>query len=132
MMHEIPVTLILLDGMRPHALMQADTPEMKNLVQHGSHTLKARTVFPSVTLPCIASIFLGVSPEIHITIGNLWNSVEWQVPGLIDLFHLAGGRTAAFYKGNNSTTSPVPARSMLPSALTMPSRRIYRWAKTTS
>jgi predicted AlkP superfamily pyrophosphatase or phosphodiesterase len=96
-MNEYPITLILVDGMRPDALMHADTPVMKNLVNHGAYTLNARTVFPSVTLPCITSIFLGVPPETHGTIGNYWNSTDWQVPGLIDLLHSAGSRTAAFY-----------------------------------
>lgn len=96
-MYKNPITLILVDGMRPDALMHADTPVMKDLIGYGAHTLGARTVFPSVTLPCITSIFLGVPPETHGTIGNYWNSTDWQVPGLIDLVHSAGGRTAAFY-----------------------------------
>ena len=96
-MNENPIILILVDGMRPDALMIADTPVMKDLVNHGAYTLNARSVFPSVTLPCITSIFLGVPPETHGTIGNYWNSTDWQIPGLIDLFHSAGSRTAAFY-----------------------------------
>jgi predicted AlkP superfamily pyrophosphatase or phosphodiesterase len=96
-MIENPVVFILVDGMRPDGLLKAEAPVMKRLLEQGACTLKARTVFPSVTLPCITSIFLGVPPEIHGTIGNYWNSTDWQVPGLIDLFHSAGGRTAAFY-----------------------------------
>jgi len=97
MVGENPVTMILVDGLRPDALMQAAAPVMKSLIEHGAATLNARTVVPSVTLPCITSIFLGVPPETHNTIGNFWNSADWQAPSLTELFHLAGGRTAAFY-----------------------------------
>ena len=97
MLHENPVTLILVDGLRPEAIMQSEAPAMKTLILHGASSLNARTVVPSVTLPCIASIFLGVPPENHNTIGNYWNSSDWQGPSLTELFHLAGGRTAAFY-----------------------------------
>jgi len=92
-----PVVLILVDGMRPDAIMHSETPTIKGLLKKGTYTFGAQTVFPSVTLPCITSIFLGVPPEIHGTIGNYWNSSEWQTPGLIDLVKQAGGTTAAFY-----------------------------------
>jgi predicted AlkP superfamily pyrophosphatase or phosphodiesterase len=92
-----PVILILIDGLRPDALNAAHVPVMKRLIRHGAATFNARTVLPSITLPCITSIFLGVPPEAHGTIGNYWNSEDWKSPGLIDLFHPAGGRTAFFY-----------------------------------
>jgi len=91
-----PIVFILVDGMRPDGLLNAETPAMKKLFKQGANTLAARTVFPSVTLPCILSIFLGVPPEAHGTIGNLWNSGDWHVDGLIDLFHSAGNVTASF------------------------------------
>jgi predicted AlkP superfamily pyrophosphatase or phosphodiesterase len=97
MMTNAPVVLILVDGMRPDALMQADTPTIIRLLKKGTYTYGAQTVIPSVTLPCITSIFLGVPPEDHYTIGNYWNSSDWQAPGLIDLVRQSGGQTASFY-----------------------------------
>jgi predicted AlkP superfamily pyrophosphatase or phosphodiesterase len=92
-----PILLILVDGMRPDALMQVEAPAIQRLLEEGASSLVARTVFPSVTLPCIMSIFHSVQPEIHGTVGNLWNSAEWYAPGLFDLFHESGRKTASFY-----------------------------------
>jgi predicted AlkP superfamily pyrophosphatase or phosphodiesterase len=91
------ITLILADGLRPDAISQANVPVLEKLIQNGASSLNARTVVPSITLPCITSIFLGVPPEDHGTVGNYWNSTDWSASGLIDLFHQSGGRTASFY-----------------------------------
>lgn len=93
----IPTILILVDGLRPDALSKAEVPTINNILPRSVQTFKARTVYPSVTLPCITSIFLGVPPEIHGTVGNYWNSADWQAPGLIDWVKQFGGKTAAFY-----------------------------------
>ena len=92
-----PILFILIDGLRPDALGRANLPALSSLIKQGAFTYHARTVIPSVTLPCITSIFLSAPPEMHGTIGNYWNSGDWTGPGLIDAFHVAGGRTAAFY-----------------------------------
>jgi predicted AlkP superfamily pyrophosphatase or phosphodiesterase len=92
-----PMTMILIDGLRPDGLNMANTPTLNRLAQAGRSTMSARTVFPSVTLPCITSIIHGVPPDDHGTIGNFWNGADWEGPGLIDLVHASGGRTAFFY-----------------------------------
>ena len=92
-----PTILILIDGLRPDALSKAEVPTINNILQRSVHTFQARTVYPSVTLPCITSIFLGVPQDVHGTIGNFWNSTDWPAPGLIDLIKQSGGKTAAFY-----------------------------------
>lgn len=91
------VVLVLIDGMRPDALQQADTPTMDRLIASGAHTLTARTVMPSITLPVHASLFLGVMPERHGNTTNMWTPPARPVLGLIDVVHQAGGKTAAFY-----------------------------------
>jgi predicted AlkP superfamily pyrophosphatase or phosphodiesterase len=91
------IALILIDGLRPDALPLADVPVINKLIREGASSLSARTVIPSVTLPCITSIFLSAEPEEHNTIGNYWNSGDWPVAGLIELFHQSGGRTASVY-----------------------------------
>ncbi len=92
-----PVAFVLVDGMRPDALAQSNAPAITGLLNKGGYTFTAQTVIPSVTLPCITSIFLGVPPEVHGTVGNYWNSGDWQAPGLIDLVKQFGGKTAVFY-----------------------------------
>lgn len=95
------VVLFLVDGMRPDGLQQAHTPVMDKLMASGARTLTARTVMPSVTLPCITSLFLGVTPERHGITTNIWTPPARPVPGLIDVIHShqAGGvrRAASFY-----------------------------------
>lgn len=89
--------LILVDGMRPDGLLQAEAPVLKGLMATGSYSLQARTVMPSMTLPCITSLIYGVSPQTHDTLSNTFASSQWQVPGLFDLLHSEGYRTASFF-----------------------------------
>ncbi len=91
------VVLVLIDGMRPDALQHADTPTMDRLIASGAHTMTARTVMPSITLPVHASLFLGVMPDRHGNTTNTWTPPARPIPGLIDLVHQTGGKTAAFY-----------------------------------
>ena len=91
------VLLILVDGMRPDGLQQAETPAIDNLTACGRSTLSARTIVPTVSLPCITSLFLGVPPERHGITTNLWMPPARPVPGLVDIIHQAGGQTASFY-----------------------------------
>ena len=46
------VILISIDGMRPDGVMQCGNPFVEDMMRLGSYTLTARTVLPSVTLPC--------------------------------------------------------------------------------
>jgi predicted AlkP superfamily pyrophosphatase or phosphodiesterase len=90
------ITLILVDGMRPDGLLNAKAPMLKRLMEKSAFTLKAQTVLPSWTLPCIASLFFGVIPWTHGTLTNTFASDRWEVPGLIDLLHAAGYKTGSF------------------------------------
>ena len=49
--------LILADGMRPDALETCGNPYAMELYRASAHTMTARTVMPSVTLPCICPSF---------------------------------------------------------------------------
>jgi predicted AlkP superfamily pyrophosphatase or phosphodiesterase len=95
-MEHRPLALILVDGMRPDGLLQAQVPTLKRLMAEGAHSLSARTVLPSLTLPCITAMMLGVSPQVHGTLTNRFASQAWDGPGLIDLLHAAGYKTATF------------------------------------
>ncbi|MGC9349985.1 MAG: alkaline phosphatase family protein [Anaerolineae bacterium] len=90
------VVLFLVDGMRPDGMAQAHTPVMDELAACGAYALDAQTVSPSITLPCIASLFLSCPPQVHQVTTNTWNP-EAPGPGLIDLIHANGGRAASFY-----------------------------------
>ena len=89
--------LFIVDGMRPDGLRQADTPIMDSLIASGAHSFEARTVMPSITLPCITSLFLGVKPERHGVTTNTWEPQAWPVPSLFEVIHEAGLQTAFFY-----------------------------------
>ena len=97
------VTLILIDGLRPDGLLQAHTPTLDLLIASGAHTLSARTVMPSITLPCHVSLFLGVPPEQHGVTTNLWKPRQYTADsnpaptGLVEALKAAGKVTAFFY-----------------------------------
>ena len=89
------VIIISIDGLRPDALLQANTPNIKALAERGAYTWKAQTVDPSVTLPAHASMLTGYLPEIH---GMTWNDYKPErglitVPTIFSLAHIAGLRT---------------------------------------
>ncbi len=89
--------LFVIDGMRPDGLQQANTPTIDRLIAEGAHTFKARTVMPSVTLPCHTSLFHGVEPGRHGITTNTWMPMARPVSGLVDVLHAAGKTTAFFY-----------------------------------
>ncbi len=66
------VILFLIDGMRPDGLSLSNTPVIDKLIESGSSTFSARSVMPSVTLPCITSLFHAVTPETHGIDSNTW------------------------------------------------------------
>ena len=57
--------LISVDGLRPDALLQADTPNIDALWQNGAYSWQAQTVLPSETLPSHASMISGLTVERH-------------------------------------------------------------------
>lgn len=92
-----PVVLIMLDGLRPDALTAARTPRLDAFIAEGAHTLTARSVMPSITLPCHTSIFHSVPPQRHGILDNLWHSMARPVTGLVEVIHNAGKRSGFFY-----------------------------------
>ncbi len=91
------VVLFVVDGLRPDGLKEADTPCIDNLANNGAYTFNARTVMPSVTLPCITSMFLGTEPKHHGIITNTWKASAQSIPSIIDLVHLEGMTASSFY-----------------------------------
>jgi len=87
------VNLILIDGMRPDALMQCHNSYVQGLLCASAYTLKARTVYPSVTLPCHMSLFHSVGPDRHGVTDNVYTPMARPVNGIIEQLH--GKRTTA-------------------------------------
>ncbi|HET8669507.1 MAG TPA: alkaline phosphatase family protein, partial [Candidatus Saccharimonadales bacterium] len=65
------VVIISIDGLRPDAIEQTDTPTLDALRAQGAYSSMAQAVLPSVTLVNHASMLGGMSPAKH---GIYWNS----------------------------------------------------------
>ena len=89
------VIMIVADGMRPDAL--ADIPVAQKIVKKSACTLNAKTVFPSVTLPCHVSLFHSVTPERHGTTTNVYMPQVRPILGLCEVLKNANKRSAIFY-----------------------------------
>lgn len=59
------VILIGLDGWGAYSAEKADMPNVKKLMEEGSHTLTKRSVLPSSSAVNWASMFMGAGPELH-------------------------------------------------------------------
>lgn len=92
-----PVVLIVIDGLRPDALMACRASNVAVLEESGAMTLHASSVMPSTTLPVHVSIFHSVPSARHAVTTNMWTPMRSPVPGLVDLAHQAGLRTAFVY-----------------------------------
>lgn len=89
--------LILVDGMRPDALPACGNPFCKDILKTGAVQITARTVMPSVTLPCHISLFHSVPPERHGTLTNDYVEQVRPVKSLFEVLHDAGKKTASVY-----------------------------------
>ncbi len=91
------VLLILVDGMRPDALPLCGHPLFRRLTAECAYSLHARTVFPSVTLPCHMSLFHSVAPDRHGILTNTYVPQVRPVKGLFDVLRMFGKNNAMFY-----------------------------------
>jgi len=91
------VVLVSIDGMRPDGFLQCGNPYARNMMTGWAYTLSARTVIPSVTLPCHASMFYGIPPSRHgITTNTFMPSLRPQ-DGIFEALKGAGKTCASFY-----------------------------------
>lgn len=91
------VALVTIDGARPDGIAKAATPCLDEIVKDGSFTWKARSVMPSVTLPCHTSIFRGIDPRHHGITSNTHGPFLRQSPSLFDVAHRAGLTCGMFF-----------------------------------
>src|SRR5215510_4246780 len=92
-----PVIFIMLDGVRPDAITTANCPTLNSLRERGSSTMTARSVMPSITLPCHTSIFHSVPPTRHGITTNIFVPFARPLPGLVEVARAAEKRVAFFY-----------------------------------
>jgi hypothetical protein len=59
------VVIISMDGVRPDAIDEADTPNLDKLIAQGAYSRHAQTIDPSFTLPSHTSMLSGVAPKKH-------------------------------------------------------------------
>lgn len=78
------VLLILIDGLRADAVRACGNPYAASLLETSASTLNARTVFPSVTLPCHMSLFHSVDPDRHGILSNTYAPQVRPIEGLVD------------------------------------------------
>jgi predicted AlkP superfamily pyrophosphatase or phosphodiesterase len=92
------VLLIILDGCRPDALQQANTPHLDSLWREGAYTWTAQSVMPSVTLPCHNSMFRGIDPARHgVGPDNVFKASALAFPSVLDVAAQGNKHNAMFY-----------------------------------
>jgi len=87
--------LILVDGMRPDAIVNDEN--FKAVAEKAAYTLNARTVTPSVTLPCHISLFHSVDPQRHGITTNTFIPMARPIDGLCEVLFNNGKQCAAFH-----------------------------------
>lgn len=95
------VILISIDGMRPDGLKLCGNPYLSELEKMSAYTYSARSVFPSVTLPCHYSMSHSVTPERHGILSNTYAPEVRPVKGIFEKVKEFGGRSAMFYGWEN-------------------------------
>ena len=89
------VLLILVDGMRPDSL--TNIQKAQEIIKKSSYTMEAKTVTPSVTLPCHMSLFHSVDPSRHGTTTNTYAPQVRPINGLCEVIKNNNKSSAFFY-----------------------------------
>ena len=89
------VLLILIDGMRPDAMVQI--PTAREAMKKAAYKLEGTTVYPSCTLPCHMSLFYSRPPLVHGVTSNTYTARVRLKNGLLEVLRKAGKKTAMFY-----------------------------------
>ena len=91
------VLLILVDGMRPDSIPLCGDPGFEAYFKSGTYCMEARTVYPSVTLPCHMSLFHSVDPGRHGTTTNTYAPQVRPINGLIEVLTAAKKKSGIVY-----------------------------------
>jgi arylsulfatase A-like enzyme len=92
------VVIVSLDGLRPDAIMMADTPNLRRLRAIGAWATEARTINRSYTLPSHTSMLSGVDADRHGLLHNNFTPTHGftRTPTAFYFAHDAGFVTAMF------------------------------------
>lgn len=91
------VILILVDGMRPDAMLECKNPYVPYLLENSYAFMDARTIMPSVTLPCHMSLFHSVPAERHGILTNTWVPQVRPIKGIFDVLAQNDKKSASLY-----------------------------------
>lgn len=94
---EMTTILIVLSGVRPDALAKSACPVYSNLKQQGSYLNQAKTVFPSLTLPCHMSLFHSLPPIEHLVTDDSSIPPTNLTTSLIDHLSKMSLKVGSFY-----------------------------------
>ena len=89
------VLMILIDGMRPDAMVQI--PAAQKVMEQAAYKLEGRTVFPSCTLPCHMSLFYSRPPLTHGVTSNTYTARVRLKNGLLETLRKEKKKTVMFY-----------------------------------
>ena len=87
--------LILVDGMRPDALTNIESAQ--RIIAKSTYTMNGQTVVPSVTLPCVISLFHSVNPDRHGTTTNTYTPQVRPIDGICEVLKRAGKECAVYF-----------------------------------
>ena len=105
------VELILVDGMRPDALAKCANPYIQKLLSESLVSLEAKTVFPSVTLPCHMSLFHSVEPTRHGITTNTFSPQVRPIKGIAE--QIIPRTSAMFFNWEELTDLTRPGGNMI-------------------
>ena len=91
------VILISIDGMRPDGMQQCGNPYVKTLEAECAYCYTARSMVPSITLPCHMSMALSVEPSRHGILSNTYIPQVHNIKGVFERVADADGCCAIFY-----------------------------------
>ena len=91
------VILISIDGMRADGLLKCGNPYLDFIKKNTSYTFNAKSVTPTITLPCHLSMFHSVPPERHGILSNTYVPMVRPVSGLFEQIKFMGGISDMYY-----------------------------------
>ncbi|MDD3430394.1 MAG: alkaline phosphatase family protein, partial [Oscillospiraceae bacterium] len=89
--------LILCDGMRPDSIEACLNPYAKSFAQQSLVAMQGQTIMPSVTLPCIMSLFTSAMPQNHGIFTLQYAAPLTPIQGLFEQVTTQGAKCAMFY-----------------------------------
>ena len=89
--------LFSIDGLRPDGAKTCGSRSLEKLMEMSTYTFCAKTVMPSITLPCHMSLFYGVEPTRHGILSNTFVPQVHTIKGIFEKTAALGKTNAIFY-----------------------------------